>query len=222
MPTFNPPRCRECGNHRSPYSKFVHPQGDAQRNIRPEIYKFSSMVSVLNNAHSKFWENLPSHLKDLNRSSKCAKTPPAVRTCSDRLSSLSLIAMKAKPFTRVKNGTLIARLSLPMSHLTVTSNMKFPMVYHAALTYSLYFDHSTASQSSWARLKVNYGELSRAGPWVCYAIESDSEDKEECHKDKVWLREWVPRSWDRGIWSCGGLVFEWCRRWADLRRGWRQ
>ena len=34
---------------------------------------------------------------------------------------------------------------IAMSHLTVTSNLKFPMVYHAALTYSLYFDHSTAS-----------------------------------------------------------------------------
>ena len=53
MPTFNPPRCGECGNHKSPYSKFVHPQGDAQRNIRPEIYKLSSMVSLFNNARLK-------------------------------------------------------------------------------------------------------------------------------------------------------------------------
>ena len=53
MPTFNPPRCGECGNHRSPYSKFVHPQGDAQRNIQPQMYQLSSMVSVFNNARLK-------------------------------------------------------------------------------------------------------------------------------------------------------------------------
>ena len=53
MPTFNPPRCGECGNHSSPYSKFVHPQGDAQRNIRPQMYQLSAMVSVFNNARLK-------------------------------------------------------------------------------------------------------------------------------------------------------------------------
>ena len=53
MPTFNPPRCGECGNHRSPCSKFVHPQGDVQRKIGPEMYQLSSMVSVFNTARLK-------------------------------------------------------------------------------------------------------------------------------------------------------------------------
>ena len=235
MPTFNLPQCGECRNHRSPRSKLVHPQGDAQRNIGPDRYKVSSMVSVFDNTRLKKLRKLTIASKSPGSFCKLHKDTPRVENmfgslvvvvpsrhegeglCQGeklglRLRSCSLDV--ARPFHclhRIWQGRrkwsfkfpLGCRWSIALSWLT-TFILTIPP--HPSLLDSHIWGDFTS------------GPLGLLRDWIWFRRRERMSQGQG--SDHVWRREWIPWPWDRGTWSCGGFVFESCRRWADMRRGW--